>query len=176
MIIEKTVCCSMKRIAFLLIFVSSMSNLCAETVEEKLKSVGAWFLFSTRIEQQEGSDVLTQVDFFKKDDVSSILFESDNKLYSVFSDSGTDMNEDLWKMLGDNAFVLTDMAGTTTQIMEIIELSENKLVLRYCDDAVANNLKCVISTYFSTKAGWLSDTEIEELNSAGVIELKEVAP
>lgn len=166
----------MKRIAFLLILISSMSSIYAETVEDKLKNVGAWFLFSTRIEQQDGDDVLTQVDFFKKDDISSILFEDNNRLYSVFSDSNTDMNEDLWKMLGNDAFVLTDMAGTTTQIMEIIELSDKKLVIRYCDDTVANNLKCVISTYFATKAGWLSDAEIEELNSAGVIELKEVAP
>lgn len=166
----------MKKIAFLLIFGSLMSSLYAQTVEEKLKNVGAWFLFSTRLEQQDGQDVLTQVDFFKKNDVSSILFENDNRLYSVFSDSGSDMNEDLWKMLNDSAFVMTDLQGTTTQIMEIIELSNNKLVLRYCDDTVVDSSKCVISTYFATKAGWLSDAEIEELNSAGVIELKDITP
>lgn len=165
----------MKKIAFILVFVSLIPCIYAQTVEEKLKNVGAWFLFSTRMEQQDGKGVLTQVDFFKKDDISSILFENDNRLYSVFSDLGTDMNEDLWKILDENTFVMTDMAGTTTQIMEIIELSDSKLVLRYCDDTVIDSSKCVISTYFSTKAGWLSDKEIEELNSAGVIEMKEVA-
>ena len=166
----------MKRVTFILIFSLLIPSIYAQTVEEKLKNVGAWFLFSTRMEQQDGKDVLTQVDFFKKEDISSILFEQENKLYSVFSDSGHEMNEDLWKMLDDTTFVMTDLTGSTTQIMEIIELSDKKLVLRYCDDSIVDSSKCVISTYFSTKAGWLSDKEIEELNSAGVIEMKEVAP
>lgn len=163
----------MKKIIVLLISILYMCSLHAQDVKERLMNSGAWFLFSTRMEQQEGEDILTQVQFLKKDDVSSLLFDNKNRLYSVFSDYGQEMNEDLWKLLNDTSFVITDLEGKTAQVMEIIELSKNKLVLRYCDDSEENKSKCIISTYFSTKKGWLSDQEIDELNSTGVIELKD---
>lgn len=163
----------MKKLFFLLIFGLCACLSQAQTVENKLINAGAWFLFSNRLEQQDGENVLTQVEFFKKNDMSSLLFDKNNRLYSVFGDDGSEMNEDLWKMLDNNSFVITDMTGTATQIMEIIELSNKKLVLRYCDDSIPESVKCVISTYFPTKGGWLSDQQIDELNSAGVIEMAE---
>jgi hypothetical protein len=160
-------------LVFLLCFLSANS----QTVREKLISTGAWFLFSSRLEQQsEGDEILTEISFYKKDDVSSLLFEENNRLYSVFSEQGTEMNEDLWKLLDDNNFVIASLTGETSQVMEIMEISPSKLVLRYCDDSNSEGSTCMISTYFSTKAGWLSDAEIDELNSAGVMKLEEMTP
>lgn len=164
----------MKKITLLLIAILFTLSAGSQNVKDRLMNSGAWFLFSTRIEQQEGNKILTQVQFFKKEDVSSLLFDKKNRLYSVFSDSGKNVNEDLWKLLSDTTFVISDLEGKAMQIMEIIELSKNKLVIRYCDDSIENSSKCIISTYFSTKKGWLSDQEIDELNTAGILELKEV--
>lgn len=163
----------MRRISFIiLLFLSFIFSVKSKTIEEQLINAGAWFLFSTRLEQLEGDTILTQIEFFKKEDVSSLLFDHNNRLYSVFSDKETEMNEDLWKLLNDNSFVISDMTGETMQIMEIVELTKNKLILKFCDEKSETN-KCIISTYFTTKAGWLSDSEIDKLNSTGVIKYEE---
>lgn len=169
----------MKKNIAILVFLLCFFSASSQTVREKLISTGAWFLFSSRLEQQSaGDEVLTEISFYKKDDVSSLLFDENNRLYSVFSEQGTEMNEDLWKLLDDNNFVMVSLTDETSQspVMEIMELSTSKLVLRYCDESNIENVTCVISTYFSTKAGWLSDAEIDELNSAGIIKLEEMTP
>lgn len=148
----------------------------AQTVKDSLISSGTWFLFSSKIEQQVDDEVLARVTFFKKDDISSILFEDKNRLFSVFSEQGDEMNEDLWKMLDDNRFVMTNLTGESAQVMEIIEYTPSKLVIRYCEDSDSEGFICIISTYFATKSGWLPDAEIDELNTAGVLEIDSMTP
>ena len=144
-------------------------------MSHKLTSQGAWFLFSVRTEEQVGEEVLTQVEFYKKDDISSIFFDEENKLYSVFSKYSTDVYEDRWKLVDDTHFVMVSPNDGSSQIVEILEIDKTKLVLRNCGD-IENGTSCSLYTYFSTKEGWLPDSEIDELNSAGVIEIEEMTP
>ncbi|QIK53067.1 hypothetical protein G7051_01355 [Dysgonomonas sp. HDW5B] len=144
-------------------------------MSHKLTSQGAWFLFSVRTEEQVGEEVLTQVEFYKKDDISSIFFDEENKLYSVFSKYSTDVYEDRWKLVDDTHFVMVSPNDGSSQIVEILEIDKTKLVLRNCGD-IENGTSCSLYTYFSTKEGWLPDSEIDELNSAGIIEVEEMTP
>lgn len=144
-------------------------------MNHKLISQGAWFLFSIRTEEQVGEEVLTQVEFYKKDDISSIFFDEENKLYSVFSKYSSDVYEDRWKLVDDTHFVMVSPSDGSSQVVEILEINETKLVLRNCGD-IENGTSCSLYTYFSTKEGWLPDSEIDELNSAGVIEIEEMTP
>lgn len=144
-------------------------------MNHKLISQGAWFLFSIRTEEQVGEEVLTQVEFYKKDDISSIFFDEENKLYSVFSKYSSDVYEDRWKLVDDTHFVMVSPSDGSSQVVEILEINETKLVLRNCGD-IENGTSCSLYTYFSTKEGWLPDSEIDELNSAGVIEIQEMTP
>lgn len=141
----------------------------------RLTSQGAWFLFSMRTEEKVGEEVLTQVEFFKKDDISSIFFDEENKLYSVFSKYSSDMYEDRWKLVDDTHFVMVSPNDGSSQIVEILEIDKTKLVLRNCSD-IENGTSCSLYTYFSTKEGWLPDSEIDNLNTAGVIEIEEMTP
>ena len=144
-------------------------------MNHKLISQGAWFLFSIRTEEQVGEEVLTQVEFYKKDDISSIFFDEENKLYSVFSKYSSDVYEDRWKLVDDTHFVMVSPSDGSSQVVEILEINETKLVLRNCGD-IENGTSCSLYAYFSTKEGWLPDSEIDELNSAGVIEIEEMTP
>ena len=144
-------------------------------MNHKLISQGAWFLFSIRTEEQVGEEVLTQVELYKKDDISSIFFDEENKLYSVFSKYSSDVYEDRWKLVDDTHFVMVSPSDGSSQVVEILEINETKLVLRNCGD-IENGTSCSLYTYFSTKEGWLPDSEIDELNSAGVIEIEEMTP
>ena len=166
----------MKKYLILFIFVNVFLFVNGQTTKEKLISSGTWFLFSSKLEQQDEDDALTQVTFYKKDDTSSLLFDEKNRMYSVFTEQDNEMNEDLWKLLDEHKFVITSMTGDSSQIMEIMEFSSSKLVLRYCDETDSNNISCIITTYFSTKLGWLADTEIDDLNTAGIIEIDEMTP
>ncbi len=144
-------------------------------MNRKLKAQGAWFLFSIRTEEQVGEEVLTQVEFFRKDDISSILFDEENKLYSVFSKYSTDMYEDRWKLVDGSHFVMVSPNDGTSQIVEILEMNGTKLVLRNCVD-IENGTSCSLYTYFSSKDGWLPDNEIDKLNTAGIMEVDKMTP
>lgn len=141
----------------------------------RLTSQGAWFLFSIRTEEKVGEEVLTQVEFFKKDDISSIFFDEENKLYTVFSKYSSDIYEDRWKLVDDSHFVMVSPNDGSSQIVEILEIDSTKLVLRNCGD-IENGTSCSLYTYFSTKEGWLPDSEIDNLNSAGIIEVEDMTP
>lgn len=162
----------MKRIAIMFCLLVSLSSLFAQnSVSEKLVAQGAWFLFSMRTDEQytDTDETLTKVDFFKKDDVSSIYFDEDDKLYSVFSGDGADIWEDRWRMIDDTHFVMVSPVDESSQVIDILELTDTKLVLKNCTE-IEGGSRCLIYTYFSTKEGWLPDNEIEDLNMAGVIE------
>jgi hypothetical protein len=140
-----------------------------DTITEKLISSGAWFLFSTRTDEQLSEETLTKVDFFKKGDVSSLFFDVDDKLYSVFSNDGSEMWEDRWRVIDDTHFVMVSPVDESSQVMDILEFTKTKLVLQNCSE-IEEGTRCVTYTYFSTKEGWLPDEEIDELNTAGIIE------
>lgn len=144
-------------------------------INHKLISQGAWFLFSLRTEEKVGDEVLTQIEFFKRDDISSIFFDEEDKLYSVFSKYSSDVYEDRWKLVDDTHFVMVSPTDGTSQIVEILEIDATKLVLRNCGD-IENGTSCSLYTYFSTKEGWLSDKEIDELNTVGIVEIDEMTP
>ena len=168
----------MKRIAIvvsLMLCCFAYMNAQDSDMTHRLTSQGAWFLFSIRTEEKVDEEVLTQVEFFKKDDVSSIFFDEENKLYSVFSKYSSDMYEDRWKLVDDTHFVMVSPNDGSSQIVEILEIDKTKLVLRNCND-IENGTSCSLYTYFSTKEGWLPDSEIENLNTAGVIEVEEMTP
>ncbi len=153
---------------------SLLSVYAQEAVKEKLINQGVWFLFSARVEEHFNDDKnLTQIDFFKKSDVSSILFDRDDKLYSVFSKDGSDVWEDLWRMVDETHFVMVSPQDSSSQLMNIMELNQKMLVLKNCSD-IEGGSRCVTYTYFSSKEGWLPDNEIDDLNSAGVIDMDEV--
>lgn len=141
----------------------------------RLTSQGAWFLFSIRTEEKVGEEVLTQVEFFKRDDISSLFFDAENKLYTVFSKYSSDIYEDRWKLVDDTHFVMVSPNDGSSQIVEILEIDSTKLVLRNCGD-IENGTSCSLYTYFSTKEGWLPDSEIDNLNTAGVVEIEEMTP
>ncbi len=166
----------MKKIVTLfLLFFCLFSTYAQDNIRNKLIAQGAWFLFSTRTEERfdDGRD-LTQIDFFKKQDVSSIFFDRDDKLYSVFSNDGSDVWEDLWRMVDETHFVMLSPVDKSSQLMSILELTSKQLVFRNCAD-IEGGARCVTYTYFSSKDGWLSDHEINELNSVGIIDLDELA-
>lgn len=144
-------------------------------MSQQLTSQGAWFLFSVRTEEKVGDEVLTQVEFYKRDDISSIFFDEENKLYSVFSKYSSDVYEDRWKLVDDTHFVMVSPTDGASQIVEILEIDNTKLVLRNCGD-IENGTSCSLYTYFSTKEGWLPDIEIDDLNEAGVIQVDEMTP
>lgn len=144
-------------------------------MQDKLVDQGAWFLFSTKTEEKFDDDkTLTQVDFFKKGDVSSIFFDKDDKLYSVFSQESADVLEDLWRLVDDTHFVIVSPVDSSPQLMDILDLDSKRLVIQNCTD-IEGGTRCIVYTYFSTKDSWLSDNEIDELNSVGVIDLDELA-
>lgn len=140
-----------------------------DNIAERLISSGAWFLFSTRTDEQFSDETLTKVDFFKKEDVSSLFFDVDDRLFSVFSNDGSEMWEDRWRLIDDTHFVMVSPVDESSQVMDILEFTPTKLVLRNCSD-IEDGTRCITYTYFSTKEGWLPDKEIDELNTAGVIE------
>ncbi|MDU1903978.1 MAG: hypothetical protein E6772_04270 [Dysgonomonas sp.] len=148
------------------LFITQAQN---DTITEKLITSGAWFLFSTRTDEQFSDETLTKVDFFKKGDVSSLFFDADDKLFSVFSKDGSEMWEDRWRVIDDTHFVMVSPVDESSQIMDILEFTTTKLVLQNCSE-IEEGTRCVTYTYFSTKEGWLPDEEIDELNTAGVIE------
>lgn len=159
----------MRKLFILCLMLGYILNANAQkSVEDALIEQGAWFLFSARTEERIHNRIFTKIDFFKKDDVSSMFFDRDDKLFSVFSKDGSEMWEDLWRMTDDTHFVIVSPVDYSTQLMDIIELNRKKLVIRNCADTDRGN-KCVIYTYFSTKEGWLPDQEIDELNTAGVM-------
>jgi len=159
----------MKRIIGICFFIAFfLTAYGQEKVKDALMEQGAWFLFSLRVEEKIDDKILTKVEFYKKDDVSSIFFDKDDKMYSVFSDVGSEMWEDLWKMVDDTHFVMVSPLDESTQVMDIIELDTKKLVFRNCSD-IDGGMKCTTYTYFSTKEGWLPDSEIDELNTAGIM-------
>jgi hypothetical protein len=144
-------------------------------MSQRLISQGAWFLFSLRTEEKVGDEVLTQVEFFKKDDISSLFFDHENKLYTVFSKYSSDVYEDRWKLVDDDHFVMVSPTDGSSQIVEILEIDSTKLVLRNCGD-IENGTSCSLYTYFSTKGGWLPDSEINNLNTVGIVEVDEMTP
>lgn len=144
-------------------------------MSQRLTSQGAWFLFSVRTEEKVGDEVLTQVEFFKRNDISSLFFDEENKLYTVFSKYSSDIYEDRWKLVDDTHFVMVSPTDGASQIVEILEIDNTKLVLRNCGD-IENGTSCSLYTYFSTKEGWLPDSEIDSLNTAGIIQVDEMTP
>lgn len=144
-------------------------------MNQRLISQGTWFLFSLRTEEKVGEDVLAQIEFFKKSDISSLLFDEENKLYTVYSKYSPDILEDRWKLVNENSFVMVSPTDGSSQIIEIIEMDSTKLVLRNCSD-IEDGTSCLIYTYFSTKNGWLSDGEIDNLNTAGVMRIDKMTP
>lgn len=143
-------------------------------IKDILLAQGAWFLFSTKTEEHFDDDkTLTQIDFFKKADVSSIFFDQNDKLYSVFSKEESSVWEDLWRQVDDTHFVIVSPVDSSHQVMDILELSPKMLVIRNCSEIEDGN-RCLTYTYFATKDGWLSDKEVDELNSAGVIDINEL--
>lgn len=139
-----------------------------DSISDKLIGQGVWFLYSSRTQEQFSDEILTKVDYFKKDDVSSIYFDADNKLFSIFTKDDSVMMEDLWKIIDDTHFVIVSPTDESSQIMEIIELSQNKLVIRNCLD-IEDGTRCLTHTYLSKKEGWPSDEKIDELNAEEVI-------
>lgn len=159
----------MKALFILCTILAHVFNTQAQSgVKEALMSQGTWFLFSARTEEKINDRIFTKIDFFKKEDVSSIFFDEDDRLFSVFSKEGSDVWEDLWRMADDTHFVIVSPLDESTQVIDIIELNNNKLVIRNCSE-IDGGTKCITYTYFSTKKGWLPDREIEELNTAGVM-------
>jgi len=159
----------MKSIFILCLTLSYIFNINAQnSVKDALMGQGTWFLFSARTEEKVNERIFTKIDFFKKSDVSSLFFDQDDKLFSVFSKESSDVWEDLWRMADDTHFVIVSPVDQSTQIMDIIELNNKKLVIRNCSD-IEGGSKCIIYTYFATKEGWLPDREIEELNTAGIM-------
>lgn len=160
---------NMKKIVILCLILGYAFNINAQrSVKDALVEQGAWFLFSVRTEEKVNNRIFTKIDFFKKEDVSSMFFDQDDKLFSVFSKDGSEMWEDLWRMVDDTHFVIVSPIDQSTQLIDILELNRKKLVLRNCSE-ISNGNKCIIYTYFSTKEGWLPDPEIEELNTAGIM-------
>lgn len=154
----------------LIIFISSINIQAQNNLKDQLIAQGAWFLFSSQIDESYDDEKLTKIDFFKKDDVSSIYFDNEDKLFSVFSEEGdSNMLEDRWKIVDDTHFVIVSPLDSSSRIMDIVEISPTKLVVRTCSNLEENGEKCITYTYFSTKTGWLSDKEIDELNGAGII-------
>ncbi|MEN9918218.1 MAG: hypothetical protein RL662_654 [Bacteroidota bacterium] len=158
-------------IIILLLIANNLVLNAQDSISEKLVAHGAWFLFSSKTEEQFKDETLTKVDFFKKEDVSSIFFDNDDKIYSIFTNDGSEMLEDRWKMVDNNHFVMVSPIDQSTQIINIVEFDSKKLVLKNCSE-IENGSKCITYTYFSTKEGWLPNSEIDELNTAGVIEIK----
>lgn len=159
----------MKQLFILCLTLGYFFNINAQnSVKDVLMRQGTWFLFSARTEEKINDRIFAKIDFFKKSDVSSIFFDQDDKLFSVFSKEGSDVWEDLWRMADDTHFVIVSPMDKSNQIMDIIELNNKKLVIRNCSN-IEGGSKCIIYTYFSTKEGWLPDREIEELNTAGVM-------
>lgn len=162
----------MKKLFTLFFLICGILSLNAQDlVRNKLIAQGAWFLFSTRTEEQFDNDqVLAQIDFCKKSDTSSIFFDEDDKLYSVFSKESDEVLEDLWRIVDNTHFVIVSPIDGVPQLMDIIDLDSKRLVVQNCTD-IDSGTRCMTYTYFCSKDGWLSDKEIDELNSAGVIEL-----
>ncbi|HCO67745.1 MAG TPA: hypothetical protein DIT04_08350 [Dysgonomonas sp.] len=159
----------MKRILILCTILGYVFNIYTQnSVKDALMGQGTWFLFSARTEEKINERIFTKIDFFKKEDVSSIFFDQDDRLFSVFSKEGADVWEDLWRMADDTHFVIVSPVDQSSQVIDIIELNKKKLVIRNCSE-IEGGTKCIIYTYFSTKKGWLPDKEIEELNTAGVM-------
>jgi len=142
------------------------------TVEDALIDQGVWFLFSTRIEEKFSDETLVKVDYFKKDDVSSIYFDTDDKLFSIFTSIDSTMLEDRWRMVDDTHFVIVSPVDKSSQIMDIHELSPEKLIISNCLD-IEEGTRCLTHTFLSKKEGWLPDSEIDGLNSAGIINVNE---
>lgn len=164
----------MKKIILVFYFiVVQISYSCAQNTEIKdmLMGQGAWFLFSSRTDENLENEAFTKIDFYKKQDVSSILFDDEDKLYSVFSQDGTDIFEDRWRLVDDTHFVMVSPIDESVQLLNIEELTSTKLVIKNCSE-IEKGTQCVTYTYFSTKSGWLPDKEIDELNAAGVIKIE----
>lgn len=145
------------------------------SLSQRLISQGAWFLYSLRTEEQVGEEVLMQQEFYKKDDISSIFFDHENKLYTVFSKYNGDVFEDRWKVVSDTHFVMVSPVDGSSQLMEILEMNTHKLVLRNCGD-IENGKSCSLYTYLSTKEAWLPDSEIDNLNAVGIVQIDQITP
>lgn len=165
---------NMKKI-FLLLNLILISNLVlgAKDTKERLLDQGVWYLYSVRTEQKNDSENLAKVDYKKQKAVESVFFDKGNTLYTV---DGSDVLEDRWVMTGNNIFTISTLKGESPQEIEVLEITYTKLVLRYCTENGQGDETCVISTYFSQKEGWPTDSEIDEKNSTGVIEIASFTP
>lgn len=166
----------MKKYLLLLILIPCFVGLQSQTLSDRLISAGAWFLFLQTVEEEIDGETLVQNEYFKKNDVSSLLFDEDNRLYSVFSDEGRDINEDLWRIIDENNLVIVSLTGETSQVMEILHFDSERLVLRYWNKLSEERSSSIISTYLSTKEDWPSDSEIDAFNSVGIVEVDEMTP
>lgn len=166
----------MKKYLLLTILIFAFSILKSQPLSERLISAGAWFLLLQTVEEEVNGNTLVLNEYFKKNDVSSLLFDEDNRLYSVFSDQGKEINEDLWRLIDDNNLVIVSLTGETSQVMEILHFDSEKLVLRYWNKLSEERSSSIISTYLSTKEDWPSDDDIDKFNSLGVLEVDEMTP
>lgn len=137
-----------------------------QDTSEKLINQGVWFLSSTEITEIADNEQISLIEFFKKDDVSSIFFDQD-KVYTVYTKIGNDVMEDNWKIVDDTHFVMVGPDDGSAQLMEILELNSDKLTLQSCND-IDGGITCTKFTYMSSKDKWLPDNEIDKLNSESV--------
>lgn len=152
----------------LFIFLCSIIQTNAQNdVSDELMKQGVWFLYATRIEEKTAdNESVSQDEFFKKDDVSSMFFEKD-KVYSVYSKIGNDVLEDGWKIVDDTHFVMVGPDDGSAQMMEILELSSERLVIKSCNE-IDNLVSCTQFTYLSSKDKWPTDAEIDNMNAASM--------
>lgn len=158
-------------VVFITIFIyCGLTNVNAQQQQAKqLINQGVWFLASTTIEEKDGDTMLTQTEYFKKDDISSIFFDEEKKVYTVFSKLGTDVMEDRWQMVDDSHFVMVGPDDGSSQFMEIVSLSPTKLEIKSCND-IEGIITCTLFVYHATKDKWLSDQEIDKLNAVAITE------
>lgn len=166
----------MKKILLSVFLISCFTILKGQNISERLISSGAWFLYLQTIEEEIDGETLVLNEYFKKSDVSSLLFDEENRLYSVFSDNEKEMNEDLWRLIDDNNLVIVSLGGETSQVMEILHFDADKLVLRYWNKLSEEVSSSVISTYLPTKLDWPTDDEIELFNTVGIVKVDEMTP
>lgn len=134
-----------------------------QATSEKLINQGVWFLSSTETIEIVDNDQISLTEYFKKEDVSSIFFDQD-KVYTVYTKMGNDVMEDNWKIVDDTHFVMVGPDDGSAQLMEILELDSNKLVVQSCND-IDGVITCTKFTYMSNKDKWLSNNQIDKLNT-----------
>lgn len=157
------------RTTLIIVFIICSSYIYGQqNVSDLLINQGVWFLSSTEILEIAGNEQVTQTEYFKKDDVSSIFFDQE-KIYTVYSKMGTDVMEDNWKIVDNTHLVMVGPDDGSAQLMEILEVNSKKLILQSCND-IDEGVTCTKFIYMSNKETWPSDTEIDQLNKDSIKE------